>query len=127
MILEDRVAVVTGASSGIGKAIALKLAKDGANVAVHYYSNKVNAEQVVDHIRNMGRKAITVYANLTKTEDVAPMSELVWSSLGPVDILVNNTGAVLNRIKFLETHDEFWEEVFHYSKFSLLSPTCVTH
>jgi len=92
MSLKGRVALVTGGSRGIGRAIALGLAQDGADVAVNYRREDSEAEKVVADIKAMGRKAAAYKASVDAVEDVAAMVERVKADLGPISILVNNAG-----------------------------------
>jgi 3-oxoacyl-[acyl-carrier protein] reductase len=90
--LEKRVALVTGGSRGIGRAIAISLAEAGAAVAVNYREKKAEAEAVVQAIRGAGGKAMAIAADVSKTAEVARMVGAVESGLGPIDVLVNNAG-----------------------------------
>ena len=90
--LNGKVALVTGASKGIGAAIARELAAKGAAVAVNYSGSKAAAEKLVNEINNAGGKAIAVQANLADPRSVGPLVEKTVRELGPIDILVNNAG-----------------------------------
>lgn len=90
--LQGKVALVTGASKGIGAAIAQELAARGAAVAVNYSGSKAGAEKVVAQIKADGGKAIAVQANLSDPDAIGPLVKAVASELGPIDILVNNAG-----------------------------------
>lgn len=90
--LQGKVALVTGASKGIGAAIALELAARGAAVAVNYSGSKAGADKVVEQIKAAGGKAIAVQANLADTESIGPLVATVARELGPITTLVNNAG-----------------------------------
>jgi len=87
-----RVALVTGGSRGIGRAIALELARRGNAVAVNYHSNEVAAFEVVDELKSAGGIGIAVRADVGDSVDVATMFKTVSEGLGPIEILVNNAG-----------------------------------
>jgi 3-oxoacyl-[acyl-carrier protein] reductase len=95
--LENRTALVTGASRGIGRACALALAEAGANVAVNYVSRKDDAEQVAGAIRALGRKTAALQADVSDSKAVAELVEKTQAALGPIDILVNNAGIAVRR------------------------------
>lgn len=90
--LKDKVAIVTGASKGIGAAIAKHLAQEGASVVVNYSSSKEGADKVVAEITSKGGKAVAVKANVAKEEEIGQLFEETKKAFGRVDILVNNAG-----------------------------------
>ena len=90
----SKVAIVTGASRGIGRACALRLAKDGIDVVVNYNSNEEEAMKVVNAIKDMGCDAIAVKANVANQKDVASMFREAYKHFVHIDILVNNAGVV---------------------------------
>ena len=90
--LQGKVALVTGASKGIGAAIAKELASQGAAVAVNYSGSKAAAEKVVAEIKQAGGKAIAVQANVADPDTIGPLIKTVVTAFGPIDILVNNAG-----------------------------------
>jgi 3-oxoacyl-[acyl-carrier protein] reductase len=90
--LQGKVALVTGASKGIGASIARELAARGASVAVNYSGSKAAAEKLVAEIKAAGGKAIAVHANLTDPDSVGPLVKTTVRELGPINILVNNAG-----------------------------------
>jgi 3-oxoacyl-[acyl-carrier protein] reductase len=90
--MTQRVALVTGSSRGIGRAIALRLARDGAAVAVNYRERRDQAEEVVEAIERSSGRAVAVAGDLAKAEDCARLVETARRALGPIDILVNNAG-----------------------------------
>jgi 3-oxoacyl-[acyl-carrier protein] reductase len=120
--LSGRTALVTGASRGIGKAIAIALANAGAEVAVNYYSQAAAANMVCDQIRAAGRKSIPVQADVSKSAEVDHMVQSVEDNLGPIAILVNNAG-----IAKMLPPDQVTEEIFeHFLRVNLTSVFLVT-
>lgn len=107
MKLEGKVALITGASRGIGRGIAEIFAEEGADVAVNYIESAEPAEEVVSWVRCKGRRAIAVNADVANRKQVEAMFEKVWKELGPVDILVNNAG-IETIVPFLDLTDEQW-------------------
>ena len=93
MTLNDRIAIVTGASKGIGRGIATALAASGARVAVNYAADSAGAERVVEAIVNSGGKAVAIGADVSKPADVARLFQEVDIAFGGLDVLVNNTGS----------------------------------
>lgn len=90
--LKDKVAVVTGASKGIGAAIAERFGEEGASVVVHYANDRKGAEKVVASIQKAGAEAVAVQGNLSNPEEVTKVFEAASAAFGPIDILVNNAG-----------------------------------
>ena len=90
--LQNRIALVTGSSRGIGKAIALALAKEGADLAVNYHKQAEAAESVAAEIKRLGRRAITIRADVSESAQVDRLFSEVEKNLGTVDILLNNAG-----------------------------------
>ena len=107
MKLKGKVALITGASRGIGRGIAEVFADEGADVAVNYVASEKKAEEVAKALRAKGRRAITVKGDVAKRADVEPMVDKVWKELGPIDALVNNAG-IETIVPFLELTDEQW-------------------
>ena len=91
-LLKGQKALVTGASSGIGEAVARYLAKAGASVAINYHSHSETAEQLVDDIRANGGEAIAIQADVSKEDEVKSMFSHIFKEFGTIDILVNNAG-----------------------------------
>jgi 3-oxoacyl-[acyl-carrier protein] reductase len=109
--LNGKVALVTGASSGIGRATAQALAKNGARVAINFHSNNAGAEAARLEITSGGGSAIVVQADVTQASEVQSLVEQTVAELGPIDILVNNAGSLVERLKILELNEERWDEV----------------
>ena len=107
MKLSNRVALVTGSSRGIGRATALAFAGEGADLVVNYRSQSDKAEEVVRQIRQMGRKAIAIKADIADRGEVDKMVEAAIGEFGKIDILMNNAGAI-SRAEFLDTSQEDW-------------------
>jgi len=110
MNLSDKVAIVTGSGRGIGKAIALKLAEDGANVVVNDVAETVNA--VAEEIKTMSRQALAVVADISSAPDVTRLVDTTIATYGRVDILVNNAGITRDQL-LLRMSDEDWDKVLN--------------
>ena len=111
MDLTGKVAIVTGASSGIGHATALSLAKCGAAVAVNYHNNEIGAELLRKQIVANGGKAVAIQADVTVASDVESLVKRTVEEFGTVDILVNNAGSLIERLRLLEMSEERWDQV----------------
>jgi 3-oxoacyl-[acyl-carrier protein] reductase len=110
--LQDKVAIVTGASRGIGKAIALALATEGASVAVNYASSSTAAEAVVAEIIAMGGQAIALQADVSQPEAVENFVKAVMEKWGKIDVLVNNAGITKDTL-LLRMGLEEWQAVIN--------------
>lgn len=110
MRLANRTALVTGASRGIGRAIAIGLAREGADVAVNFVSRRDAAEDTVASIKALGRRAIAVQANTAVKAEVERMVAQVLDAFGRIDILVNNAGTISFK-PFLELEESEWDRV----------------
>ena len=120
--LSGKVAVVTGASKGIGAAIAKSLAAEGASVVVNYSSSKEGADKVVSEIQKAGGKAVAVHADLSKAEDANRLAEATKKQYGRADILVNNAGVYAFRP--LDVIDaEHIKRIYDLNVFGLLHTT----
>ncbi|RFU63314.1 3-oxoacyl-[acyl-carrier-protein] reductase [Peribacillus glennii] len=112
MTLNGKAALVTGASRGIGREIALELARQGANVAVNYSGSEAKANEVVDEIKAMGKSAITVQCDVSNSESVTSMVKSVIDEFGSLDILVNNAGITRDNLLMRMKEDE-WDDVIN--------------
>ncbi|HEY8361704.1 MAG TPA: 3-oxoacyl-[acyl-carrier-protein] reductase [Tissierellaceae bacterium] len=112
MELENKVALVTGGSRGIGREIALELARNGANVVITYVNNEEKANEVIDEIKSMGVKALAIKADVSKESDVQRMIEKVEEEFNSVDILVNNAGITKDNL-LIRMKEEEWDEVMN--------------
>ncbi|TDG00623.1 SDR family NAD(P)-dependent oxidoreductase [Paenibacillus piri] len=112
--LTDRIALVTGASRGIGEAIAIRLAEEGAHVAVNYTSDRSRplAEKVKEQIEALGGKAIAVQADVGKKDEVEAMFKQVRQQLGDIEILVNNAG-IAPFEPFMKVTEETWDRTYN--------------
>jgi NAD(P)-dependent dehydrogenase (short-subunit alcohol dehydrogenase family) len=109
--LNGKAAIVTGASSGIGRATAELLAANGARVAINFRRNEAGAEAARAEIIRAGGSAIVVQADVARASEVESLVERTVAELGPVDILVNNAGSLVERLRILELTEERWDEV----------------
>ncbi|WP_186577503.1 3-oxoacyl-[acyl-carrier-protein] reductase [Aquibacillus kalidii] len=110
-MLAGKVALVTGASRGIGKAIALELAKQGAKVAVNYSGSEAKAQEVVEEIKGLGAEAIKIKANVSQESEVKEMTKSVIEEFGSLDILVNNAGITRDNLLMRMKVEEFDEVI----------------
>ena len=113
MKLENRVAIVTGGSNGIGRAISIGLAKEGADVVVNFNADTVAANEAVNEIKGLGRKAIAIKTDVSKSDQVNRMIKTVFDEFGKIDILVNNAGGSARErgSLFCESTEEIWDYV----------------
>jgi len=108
----EKVALVTGASSGIGQATALELSRSGYQVAIHYFKNETGARETFEHIQRMGRGKARVYGcDVSDPTQVTEFAGNVLEDFGRVDVLVNNAGSLVERRPLAETDYDLWRRV----------------
>ena len=112
MELEGKIAIVTGGTRGIGRAIALDLAANGADIALNYRKSVDLAQELADIIRGMGRRALVVQADVSSFDDAQAMVEKVLSDFGQVDILINNAGMNWDGVVW-KMSEEQWDRVIN--------------
>ena len=111
MILEGKIVLITGASSGIGRATAEVMAREGARVGVNYLKNQRGAEEAVEAIRKAGGEALAIRADVTRREEVHALVAAVRKQWGRIDILVNNAGDMIGRRTLANMTEEYWDQV----------------
>jgi 3-oxoacyl-[acyl-carrier protein] reductase len=109
--LAGKVALVTGASSGIGAATALALAREGAHVAIGYHGNAAGAAEVERRIREAGGRAVALQADARRIADVRALVDRAAHALGPIDVLVNNAGSLVKRAALADLTEDLWDEI----------------
>jgi len=107
--LENKVAIITGASRGIGSAIARRFAAEGAKVVINYVLSEGKATQVADEIKKAGGESLTVKGDVSKPEEVRQLVKRAFEKYGRIDILVNNAGVMFQQT-FLDAPEEVWEK-----------------
>jgi len=110
MRLPGKVALVTGAQQGIGRAIAIALGREGADVCVNFLDDQAAAERVAGEVRSLGRKALVVQGDVARSRDVQALVAAAVAELGPPEILVNNAG-IFPRAQFLDLSEQEWDRV----------------
>ncbi len=111
MVLANQVVLITGASSGIGRATAEAMAQQGARLAVNYLKNRAGAEAASETIRKAGGQALPIRADVTRSGDVRAMVEAVRKKWGRIDILVNNAGDLIARRTLADMTEDYWDQV----------------
>jgi 3-oxoacyl-[acyl-carrier protein] reductase len=118
--LTGRVALVTGASSGIGSATAIALAELGAGVAINYWRNEAGAEATKRAIEEQGGRAVTVRADVSNKAGAVELVAAARAALGPVDVLVNNAGDLVERCPLQDFSEELWDRIMNLNFKSVL-------
>ena len=111
MKLKDKVALVTGGSRGIGRAICLALAREGADVAVNYHRAADKAQEVASAIYQIGRRAIACQADVSEPHQAQSLVDKVVAEWGRIDILINNAGITIGGVDLIDIEIEAWEQV----------------
>ena len=111
MEIKGKKAIVTGGSRGIGRAIALELAKRGANVGINYVSNEAKARETLAEIERFGVKGILLKGDVSRIEDVKNFVKKFVDEFKRVDILINNAGILSKNINFLDVSEEEWDRI----------------
>jgi 3-oxoacyl-[acyl-carrier protein] reductase len=111
MILEGQVVLITGASSGIGRATAEAMAREGARVGVNYLKNQKGAHEAVEAIRKAGGQALAIRADVTRQQEVHSLVAAVREQWGNIDILVNNAGDLLARHTLTDMTEAYWDQI----------------
>jgi len=111
--LTGKVALITGASSGIGAATAAVLADLGARVAIGYHRNEAGAERVRQSILDAGGKAIAIRSDLRRADEISALVGRAATELGPINILVNNAGSLIERMPLREQTEKLWDDVLN--------------
>ncbi|MFB3047057.1 MAG: SDR family NAD(P)-dependent oxidoreductase, partial [Acidiferrobacterales bacterium] len=112
MRLKDKVAIITGSSRGIGKAIALRFSAEGAKVVINYHKMKDLADAVVGQIRSEGAEAVAVQADVAQRAHTDRLRDETLSAFGQIDILVSNAGIIIDR-PYIESTIEDWDAIIN--------------
>ena len=110
MRLENKIALVTGAAQGIGKGIVEAFAREGADVIINDINSSSKTEALAQWVRDLGRRAIVIQADVSRREQVETMFARAWDEMGRIDVLVNNAG-IETIVPFLEMTDQQWHDV----------------
>jgi len=116
---DNKVVLVTGASSGIGRATAIEFARSGAQVVVHYNESKEEADEVVNIIRSLGSRGKAIQGDVSRQEDVHKIVKETLQEFGTIDILINNAGTLVHRKGLEELDLELWNRVIEVNLTSI--------
>ena len=119
MRFENKIALITGSGRGIGRSIAIQLASEGADVVVNFFRNRVPAEETAQVIRELGRKALVVKANVGDLDELAGLFDLIERNFGGLDLFVSNAASGYNR-PVLEQKPKGWEWTMNINARALL-------
>lgn len=122
MLLENKLALVTGASRGIGRAIAYELAKEGADVIINYRSSQKEAEELAKEIKQMNRKAYLLKFDVSNKEEVKNAIKEIKENIGNIQILINNAGITKDTL-FIKMKEEDWDLVLKTNLYSIFYVT----
>ena len=111
--LKDKVVLITGSSTGIGAAAAVAFGKLGARVAVHYNSSKAQAEEVLQAVKATGAQAVLLHADVMDSKQCQSLINDTVSAFGRIDVLINNAGALVQRVPIEEITDELFDHVLY--------------
>lgn len=123
MNLKDKVVLVTGSSSGIGKAIAIRFAKEGAKVVINYRENKKGGEETINEIKKLGVESLLVQADISIPRDVENLFKKIITKFGTIDILVNNAAIPTEQIPYLEAS---YDDILSLVNTDLVAPMLVS-
>lgn len=129
MSMKGKVVIISGGGRDIGRACAIDLAKQGANIVLTYHSSSETALSAVKEIEALGCKAIALQADLTKLESVEVVIQTSLTSFGQIDSLVHVSGGLISRVKIVEMTDVHWDNVMNVNLKSLfmMSRACIPH
>lgn len=129
MKLKGKTAIITGGGRDIGSAVAVKLAAEGANVAINYFASSKGADETVAKIEAAGGKAIAVQGDLNNQADVDTFIAKTMDAFGSIDVLVNNAGGLIARKKIADMELEHWNAVMTLNLTStfMMTKACLAH
>lgn len=110
---DGQVVWVTGSSTGIGRAAAIGFAEHGADVIVHYQNSRKEADEVVAEIERRGRRSLLLQGDVSDSKQVLQMADRIESVFGRVDVLMNNAGSLIKRVRLEELDEELWDQVIN--------------